>query len=33
VQTEPSEEARREAKFERMEESLEPIADDQAEGE
>ncbi|AZH24611.1 hypothetical protein [Haloplanus aerogenes] len=31
VQKEPSEEARREAKFERMEESLEPITDDQAE--
>jgi len=31
VQNEPSEEALREAKFERMEESLEPIADDQAE--
>ncbi|MCF2166531.1 hypothetical protein KV539_12950 [Halobacterium salinarum] len=28
----PSEEARREAKLERMEESLEPIANDQAEG-
>jgi DNA-binding HxlR family transcriptional regulator len=31
VQKEPSEEALREAKFERMEESLEPITDDQAE--
>lgn len=31
VQKEPSEEARREAKFERMEEALEPITDDQAE--
>jgi len=31
VQKEPSEEALREAKFERMEDSLEPIPDDQAE--
>ena len=32
VQNEPSEEARREAKLERMEESLEPITDDEVEG-
>jgi hypothetical protein len=31
VQNEPSEEARCEAKFERMEDSLEPIVDHQAE--
>ncbi|WP_242365805.1 hypothetical protein [Halobacterium salinarum] len=32
VQNEPPEEARRDAKFEHMEEPLEPIADDRVEG-